>query len=134
MVAPVIPMQEEVPVIVLRVTPGHVYKDNKKTDQRVVDEAGRPVTRVRAFGRALGATGELTIEVPDAIADVAPGDVIAPTGDLSAELRGGDFGAIEMKILGAQVLTKVSTADHVFDGLQRDAVKARRQEQQEQSA
>src|SRR5699024_8368173 len=119
----------------LRVTQAYRYVDGRRSDQRVADDAGRPITRVRAFGRALGSTGELTIEVPDAVADeVAPGDVIAPSGELRAELRGGDFGAIEVKIVGAESLTSVSTAEAVFDGLQRDAVKARRQERQGEAA
>lgn len=113
-----VPINETITAISLRVTPAYVYRAQKKTDERIFDEDGRPVTRITTFGRVLGSIQEFQIEVPDHIAEgVNIGTVIAPVGRLSAELRGGDFGALNAKVKGAEKIVAVSTADALFDQL-----------------
>lgn len=124
MANPTIPVQETVTAFVLRVSQAYQYRDGKRTDQRVVDAQGRPVTRITAFGRLFGSVTEFQIEVPDPLAEQAQlGDVIAPFGQIHAELRGGDYGSINSKLVGVEQLIPVSTADQVFDSLAKTAQK-----------
>lgn len=113
-----VPLPTAVPAIVTRTALAYVYRNGVRSGDRVTDAQGRPVTRINAFGRALGEIQEVTVEAADHIAEtVAVGDVVVPTGDLAVEIGGADFGAVRMKIVGVEGLEKVSTAEAVFDDL-----------------
>lgn len=119
MANPIIPITEPLTGVVTRVFQPWAYVDGKKTDKRAVDEQGQPITRLRVFGRILGASQEITIDVPDHAAEgVAPEDAVLVAGSsVRASLRGGDFGAVEATVLGAEALKIVSTAEQLFSSL-----------------
>ena len=118
-------MTEPAPAIVTRVSAAQVYENGTRTDKRVLDEQGRPVSRVRGFGRLFGSIQEITIEIPDHLAEtVAPGQIVVAAGNrLMASLKGSDFGAVSMTVLGAEDLRIVGSADEVFDSLAKAGAK-----------
>jgi hypothetical protein len=133
--AAIVQIRETVTAISLRVTPGYKYRAQKKTDERILDEDGRPLTRITGFGRVLGSIQEFQIEVPDQVAEeVSVGTVIAPVGNLTVELRGGDFGALNAKVRGADKIVEVSTADALFDQLADSAQTAKPAQKPQESA
>lgn len=125
MANPTIPMTEPAPAIVTRVSAAQVYENGTRTDKRVLDEQGRPVSRVRGFGRLFGSIQEITIEIPDHLAEtVAPGQIVVAAGNrLMASLKGSDFGAVSMTVQGAEDLRIVGSADEVFDSLAKAGAK-----------
>lgn len=83
--------------------PGYEYIGGERSDRRVTDSRGRPVSRVSAVGCPAGDdVSAVTIEVPDdVVGDCAGGRVIALDGEaLGMQLSGGDFGSIRVKIWG----------------------------------
>lgn len=119
MANPIIPINEPVAGIVTGVSQAWEYQDGKKTQNRKLDDQGRPVTRVRAFGRVFGSSQEVTIEVADQVAEPISTDqaVLLAGNRLSASARGGDYGAVELRISGAEDLKIVGTAEEVFNRL-----------------
>lgn len=125
MANPSIPIFEPTPAFVTRVTPAFVYENEKKTDRRVLDELGRPITRVRAFGSLFGSVGEFTLVVPDqAVESVNVNDVVIAEGtNVVADLRGGDYGSVNSTIRGAEHLRGAGNAQQVFEQLAKQASK-----------
>lgn len=119
MANPIVPLAEPVTGVVTRIFQPWAYVDGNKTDKRAVDDQGRPISRVRVFGRLLGSSQEITIDVPDHVAEgIEPEHAVLVVGsDLRALLKGGDFGAVEAKVLGTEALKVVSTAEQVFTSL-----------------
>lgn len=119
---PTIPLPALPPVIVTRISEAYQYAGGARTDIRVTDEHGQPLSRIRGIGLVLGAVQEITIEAPDTACEaIAEGDVVLAEGNLVAQLRGGDFGAISVKVLGAQRISRYATAVEIFEGLDKQA-------------
>lgn len=119
MANPIIPVVEPVTGVVTKIGQPWAYVDGNKTDKRAVDDQGRPISRVRMFGRLLGASQEITIDAPDHVVEgIEPEHAVLVVGsDVRAHLRGGDFGSVEAKLLGAEALKVVATAEQVFASL-----------------
>lgn len=93
--------------------PAYAYVGGERSDRRVMDSRGRPVSRVSAVGCPAGDdVSTVTIEIPDdAAGECAGGRVIALDGDqLGMQLSGGDFGSIRVKIFGADAVRVLGQA------------------------
>ena len=112
-----IPFTEKIFLIVQRVTPAYVYENRQRTEKRVVNDLGQPITRVAGIGVAFSDFRELTLEVPDhMIQDIAPKDCIFVGGlKAIAEMSARDFD-MSVKVKGIDYITKYdSTALELWE-------------------
>lgn len=108
--AVVVPVSELNPAIVTRVSQAYEYEGGKRTDKRVVNEVGAPISRLTVFGRIMGNFQEYTIEAPDMfVENLESGKIVIPEGEnLGAEISGADFGGIRVKIVQVDTVNVLS--------------------------
>lgn len=110
-------ISDQTPVIFTRVSQQYIYEAQKRTDKRRTDEQGRPMTRAQAFGVFQGSPDTLTVTGPDHLFEgVEAGDVVGLEGEqVKANIRGGDFGALNIDFVDFDALTRVSSAQELFE-------------------
>lgn len=112
-----IPVTESVVAIVTRISPQYVYENGKKTEVRVADETGRPLSSVSLFGKLFGDYKEFSASVPDVLLEgLQTKTFIKPMGaDLRAQVSGADYGTTREKLFQVEQILVLNTADSVFD-------------------
>ncbi|MCO1339329.1 hypothetical protein BJH93_10560 [Kocuria polaris] len=86
--------------------------ESRTRGSRVTDDQGRPVSGVAVV--TVDGLGEVwtdaTVLVPDHLCEeILPGAVIDLSGNLVADLRGGDFGVIRKTVHGVEGVTVVGS-------------------------
>lgn len=98
-----IPVSEELMVLVTRVTAAYVYENRQRTEKRVTNDLGQPLTRITGLSVLLSDFREVTLEVPDHLAqDVSLRQLILVSGvNAKAEMTARDFD-MAVKIKGIE--------------------------------
>lgn len=107
-----VPVLEDVTAIVLRVSEAYEYENQKRTDKRVANEQGAPISRLSCFGNIFGSFQEFTIELPDVQAKNYAENTVAfvPGGKSIARMTPGDFGSMRIALQGVTENTPLGSA------------------------
>lgn len=115
--SPSYPVPSGLAVMIRRGREAFEYQGGERSDRRVTDENGVPITRITATGVLKpDVVDDFTVEVPDALTDgLAEGDFVQLHGsNMLASLRGADFGAVRTKITGVEKVERLGRASDLF--------------------
>lgn len=120
-----IPFETNTPLIVMSSPrPAFVYEGGVRTEKRLLDALGHPQARFSGVSMIGEEPTEVTVELPEEVSEPAVvGGTVILTGSkpLKAELSGGDYGSVRVKIIGCDRLVPGPSAVKVFEQIKATA-------------